>query len=285
MYGGFLAVNGDIPVGALIIALGQAQFLIDPLGRLARTGPSLSAVRASARRIRDHLNERVANASEERIATDRSTQASSATSDLARQLLRRSAAAEGFIGIAANSDDLENKLVAALRSAMRAARQVGETMSALIDGPHSFVLRGTVRQVVELGGHSTSIDEPLDAAEMTEVLERLENGLDTDVGVDAGLLSGGQRSRLILARALHTQVGALYLVRPTTGLDSITELEVLTKVRRMRNGRCTVIFSRSPAVLSQCDTVIHFADNVVEEATHPALFRSSPTYRTTIGQL
>jgi hypothetical protein len=43
--------RGEIPLGALLVAVGQDQALIDPLGRLARTRPDLAAARASATRI------------------------------------------------------------------------------------------------------------------------------------------------------------------------------------------------------------------------------------------
>lgn len=100
------------------------------------------------------------------------------------------------------------------------ARALGIHCRGLIDGAHVF--RGGIRANLMLARPAASPEELADAAQRAQLLDwvdSLPDGWETDVGEGGQALSGGQRRRLLLTRALLTQPPMLVLDEPTTGLD------------------------------------------------------------------
>ena len=94
---------------------------------------------------------------------------------------------------------------------------------------------------------------------------------------------GGQRQRLVLARALLADPEILVLVEPTSAVDAHTEARIARDLRRARVGRTTVIVTTSPLVLDQADRVVLVVDGrQVAEGTHRELLRERADYRETV---
>ena len=92
--------------------------------------------------------------------------------------------------------------------------------------------------------------------------------------------SGGQRQRLVLARALLAEAEILVLVEPTSAVDAHTEARIAQRLHEARRGRTTVVMTGSPLVLDQADRVVLIAGGrVAATGTHRELLRSSPAYR------
>ena len=92
--------------------------------------------------------------------------------------------------------------------------------------------------------------------------------------------SGGQRQRLVLARALLADAEIIVLVEPTSAVDAHTEARIARRLHEARRGRTTVVMTASPLVLDQADRVVFIADGrVAAEGTHRELLQSSPVYR------
>lgn len=96
----------------------------------------------------------------------------------------------------------------------------------------------------------------LTAASCDDVAAALPDGLNSPVGEAGSRLSGGQRQRVGLARVLQADPEVLVLLDPTTGVDSVTEQQIAAAVARLRRGRTTVVFSRSPAWRGQADRIV-----------------------------
>ena len=75
--------------------------------------------------------------------------------------------------------------------------------------------------------------------------------------------SGGQRQRLVLARALLADAEILILVEPTSAVDAHTEARIARRLREARRGRTTVVMTASPLVLDQADRVALVVDGRV----------------------
>ena len=89
--------------------------------------------------------------------------------------------------------------------------------------------------------------------------------------------SGGQRQRLILARALTLDPEILVLVEPTSAVDAHTEARIAVRLRAHRAGRTTVVTSCSPLVLDAVDEVAFLRDGrVVATGTHADLLAQRP---------
>ncbi|MEW1665738.1 MULTISPECIES: ABC transporter ATP-binding protein [Streptomyces] len=119
----------------------------------------------------------------------------------------------------------------------------------------------------------------LDAAAATDIADGLPDGLDGHLDDQARNVSGGQRQRLRLARALLAEPEVLLLVEPTSALDAHTEATVATRLAAHRRGRTTLVVTTSPLVLAQADEVAHLDDGKVRATgTHGELLATRPAY-------
>ena len=90
--------------------------------------------------------------------------------------------------------------------------------------------------------------------------------------------SGGQRQRLVLARALALDPEVLVLVEPTSAVDAHTEARIAQRLRGHRAGRTTVVTTSSPLLLERVDAVAFLVGGrVVATGTHAELMRARPT--------
>ena len=120
-------------------------------------------------------------------------------------------------------------------------------------------------------------------ASAADVLEALPGGLDSEVAERGRSFSGGQRQRLVLARALVADPEILVLVEPTSAVDAHTEARIADGLAVARAGRTTVVCTTSPLVLDRADKVVLVAGGrVVAEGTHRDLLDTEPRYRAVV---
>jgi ABC-type multidrug transport system fused ATPase/permease subunit len=130
---------------------------------------------------------------------------------------------------------------------------------------------------------SGAVDRSLATASGEDILEALPDGLDTIVSERARTFSGGQRQRLILARALALDPEILVLVEPTSAVDAHTEARIAARLRDHRAGRTTVVTSSSPLVLDAVDEVAFLRDGrIVATGTHTDLLANDRQYRAVV---
>ncbi len=143
------------------------------------------------------------------------------------------------------------------RDFVRRAIVVSDSGATLFSGP----LRG------ELDVRGNTSDDDIMAAIATasadDVLEALEDGIQTQVEERGRTFSGGQRQRLVLARALAVESDILVLVEPTSAVDAHTEARIGERLRDHRAGRTTVITTASPLLLDHVDEVALLKDGEV----------------------
>ncbi|WHU56179.1 ABC transporter ATP-binding protein [Trueperella pyogenes] len=118
------------------------------------------------------------------------------------------------------------------------------------------------------------------AADASDIVDSVEDGLDGYIAERGRSLSGGQRQRVALARAILTEAPVLILVEPTSAVDSHTESRIAQRLHRERRGRTTVIVSASPIMLGEVDEVVFIdADgHELARGTHDALLNDSRYY-------
>ena len=132
-------------------------------------------------------------------------------------------------------------------------------------------------------GSDAAILEALAVANAHDILDALPEGLDAQVDERGRSFSGGQRQRLVLARALLSDPEILVLVEPTSAVDAHTEARIARDLHASRRGRTTVVVTSSPLVLDHGDRVVFVVDGVaVAQGTHRELLRTSDAYRETV---
>ncbi|HXH77039.1 ABC transporter ATP-binding protein [Nocardioides sp.] len=130
-----------------------------------------------------------------------------------------------------------------------------------------------------LGG----VEDALATASAEDILDALPDGLDTVVTEKGRSFSGGQRQRLVLARALAADPEILVLVEPTSAVDAHTEVRIASRLKAHRAGRTTIVTTVSPLVLDAVDEVAFLVDGVVVAVgTHAELLADHPAYRTVV---
>ena len=159
-------------------------------------------------------------------------------------------------------------------------RSLRENVAVLLQ--ETLVFDGTARENIAYGKPEAT-DEEVEAAaraaDAHEFIQALPEGYKTVVGQKGRLLSGGQRQRLAIARAMIRNAPVLVLDEPTTGLDAESGEKVMRPLRRLMNGRTTVVISHNLMTVREA-TQILFMENgqVTERGTHAELVERGGSY-------
>lgn len=127
------------------------------------------------------------------------------------------------------------------------------------------------------------VRECLAYADLTEKVESMPQGyeskLNREVYEEAGDLSGGEKQRMVLARALYKKAPILLLDEPTAALDPIAESEIYKKYDDMTEGKSAVYISHRLASTRFCDRILLIDGNIIaEEGSHEALMKKRGKY-------
>ncbi|HUF53674.1 MAG TPA: ABC transporter ATP-binding protein [Dehalococcoidia bacterium] len=152
----------------------------------------------------------------------------------------------------------------------------------------TFLFSDTIRNNIAYGRMDATQDEIEAAARLaqaSEFIDAMPEGYDTIVGEQGFSVSGGQRQRIAIARAILTRPRVLVLDDATSSVDARMEEEIRTALRRVMEGRTTVIISHRLSTISLADRVILVDDGrVVATGTHEELLRTCPRYAEVLGQ-
>ena len=119
------------------------------------------------------------------------------------------------------------------------------------------------RSIIEnfrLGAPQASFEQIVRASQIAQADEFINNLPDkyqSVLGEFGANLSGGQRQRLAIARAIVTDLPVLILDESTSGLDPVSEAEVLERLLKHRRGKTTILISHRPTVIKRADWIVH----------------------------
>jgi ATP-binding cassette, subfamily B, bacterial len=136
-----------------------------------------------------------------------------------------------------------------------------------------WILDGTVADNLALGRPGATPEEleaAARAALLNDVIDRLPDGWSTQVGEGGVRLSGGQRRRLALARAILRDASVLLLDEPTSGLDAASERAALDALDRAAEGRTALAVSHRLGLAARADRVVVLDGGRVVEQGPPA---------------
>jgi ATP-binding cassette, subfamily B, bacterial MsbA len=127
----------------------------------------------------------------------------------------------------------------------------------------SFLFNRSIAENVAYGAPWVTREDVLAAihsVQLSDMIERLPQGVDTVVGERGATISGGQRQRLAIARAIVRDPKLLILDEPTSALDAETEREVVRAIDAASVGRTTLIITHRPSTVAHAARILRIED-------------------------
>ncbi len=172
--------------------------------------------------------------------------------------------------VAINDIDIRNFKVADLR------RQIA------IVTQEPILFNETVRDNIAYGNPEATEAAIVDAAKAAyadDFIQRLPHGYDTLIGELGGRLSGGEKQRLCIARALLKDTPILILDEATSSLDTESESLVQQALENLMRGRTTLVIAHRLSTVAKADKIVVLVEGqVVEEGTHVELLAENGEY-------
>jgi len=158
-------------------------------------------------------------------------------------------------------------------------RDWGSKVSVVFQDP--FLFPESIRTNLMLGSEypQETMIEVCKMMQIHEMIESFPQGYETEVGERGIQLSGGQRQRIVLARALLRNTEILILDEATSALDYVTERQIYQSLRKLREGKTTVIIAHRLSTIKDADSIyVIDGGQVVEEGTHHHLLAEGGLY-------
>ncbi|AGJ01972.1 ABC transporter ATP-binding protein [Rickettsia prowazekii] len=303
-YGGTLVLDGKTTPGALFAFLAAFAAAYRPFKSLVSLNINLQEGIAAAKRvfsildtepiIKDHENAKQIDLYNPQITFEKLTlnfdskiaikyidlkldshkiiafvgRSGSGKTSLSNLLVRFYDPSHGRILI--NNHDIKDIKLTALR------RQI----SLVTQDTHLF--DASVAENIAYGHANATREEIISAAQYADAHEfimHLPNGYDTQIGVHGKTLSGGQRQRLSIARALLKDAPILIWDEATSNLDQASEQKILKFLKKLRQGKTTLIITHRLSSILDLDNIIVMKNGeICEQGTHTQLIQNKNEY-------
>ena len=300
-------IDGELSVGGLIAFNMLAGRVNAPILKLASLWQEFTAMKVSVKRLADIMDavaepafrpgRSVPPAIAGRITFDRvsfryAPGAREVLADLSLNI--EPGEVVGFTGLSGAGKTTLMRLVQRLYTPERGRVLVDGLDLNLLDtgwlrrqmgvvGQDTVLFNRTVRQNIALGRPDLPMEAVIHAARLAgahDFILEMPDGYDSMVGERGGKLSGGQRARIAIARALANDPRILLLDEATASLDYESERLVHDNLASIREGRTVLIVAHRLSTLRMADRVLVMGDGrIVESGSHDELMGLQGTYR------
>ena len=305
-FGGYLVLIGQTTLGTLIAMQQIFMQVYDPSLNLVRIGNGFNQILASIDRIYEVLNQRPQVEERPDAQTPESVQGTVSFENVSfaydpdvpvlRNVLFTAQPGEmvALVGPSGAGKTTIASLIARFYDpASGAVRLDGVdlrdlTLKGLRDNiavvfQDTFLFASTIRENIAFGrpnASDTEIIEAAHAAQAWEFIQRMPDGLDTQVGQRGVRLSEGQKQRLAIARAMLRDPRILILDEPTSALDARSEHLLELALDRLMRGRTTFVIAHRLATIQRADRILVVDQGrLVAQGTHAQLLEEGGLYR------
>jgi len=150
----------------------------------------------------------------------------------------------------------------------------------VLQTPHLF--SGTVRENLLYGNPNATeeqISRALELVSATEVVSRMEKGLDSDVGEGGDMLSTGEKQLISFARAILADPRILVLDEATASVDTLTEQKIQSAIETIIKGRTSLVIAHRLSTIKNADLILVVKDGkIIERGRHDELLRMKGHY-------
>ena len=304
--GGLHVLQGTLTVGGLLVVIAYLGAVYGPLSAIAHTTGALQQARVSARRVQEMFA-----LTPEALDVEDAVDASGIVGDIvfedvsfaydeSRQILaghqlRRPSAARlvalvGLTGAGKTTiasliprffDPTGGRvLIDGVDVSRYRLRSLRERIALVPQEPVLF--SGSIGDNIRYGRLDATDEEVAAAAQAAHVdhfIVRLPAGYDTPVAEAGATLSGGERQRLGIARALLKDAPILILDEPTSSLDAISEEAVFQALRKLREGRTTLVIAHRLSTIRDANRILVLHEGqLIAQGTHDELIASNELY-------
>lgn len=150
----------------------------------------------------------------------------------------------------------------------------------VLQTPHLF--SGTVKENLLMGNPDATDEQLYRALELVsadEIVARLENGINTDVGEGGDLLSTGEKQLISFARAVLADPRILILDEATASVDTMTEAKIQNAMDAVTEGRTSIMIAHRLSTVRNADIILVVKDGmIIEKGTHRELIKNRGYY-------
>jgi ABC-type multidrug transport system fused ATPase/permease subunit len=150
----------------------------------------------------------------------------------------------------------------------------------------TYVRKGTIRENIALGFPVDQISneavlEAIQKAQLEDFLASFDNGIYEELGESGSSVSGGQRQRLGIARALYGNPSIIILDEATSALDAVTEQAITSAIKRLKGSVTLIVVAHRLSTIMDADNVIYLSDGLVSAAgSFDQVRRAVPDFET-----
>ncbi|MFD3156887.1 ABC transporter ATP-binding protein [Haloimpatiens sp. FM7330] len=303
LFGGYLAVNGDITTGELIACQTLVTYLYNPSRQILRLNSSLKSTSGAIDRICKLLD-----APKDLFGTKDLPKNKlciefkdvSFSYDLQKNILNKISfkIEEGkkvaLVGESGSGKSTIFKLLCGFyKKQLGNIKFYGEDLENLdinkvrenisIVSQGVYVFPDTIYSNIKTGSKFAKKEDVIEAAKLANIHDyiiNLSNGYKTIIGENGVNLSGGQKQRLSIARAILKNSAILLLDEATSALDTENEIKIQNNLNEIFKNKTSITIAHKLSTIVEADEILVLDKGViVEKGTHKSLMQNGKYYR------
>ena len=301
LVGAYLLLHGEIDLFTYIIFLFSAGLIYDPIHALMNSLTEIFSTDVLVKRMDDIKKEHINVEPFSAKTDDMSIKFDNVTfgyddEDVLKNVTFtvKSGSKTALVGSSGSGKSTVLKLAAGFYKASSGNIFLGGTDISNVDDEsllkyYSVVFQdvllfdGTIMDNIRLGNKNATDDEVIKAAKLANCdsfVSNLPNGYMTTIGENGKLLSGGEKQRISIARAIIKDAPIVLLDEVTSALDIQNENLIQKAVSHITRNKTVIVIAHKLNTIKDCDNILVFdKGKIVEQGTHEELLKQNGYYK------